>query len=80
MPALTVKNIPDDLYDHLKVSAQTHHRSINSELIHCLEISLLPRKARPQELVAVAQALRQDVRATQISVEDIDAAKNEGRE
>jgi plasmid stability protein len=32
MPALTVKNIPDDLYDHLKVSAKAHHRSINSEL------------------------------------------------
>lgn len=79
MPALTVKNIPDELYDHLKVSAQIHHRSINSELIHCLERSLLPRKAKPQELVAEARALRQHVRATRVSAQDIDAAKNEGR-
>lgn len=79
MPALTVKNIPDDLYDHLKVSAKAHRRSINSELIHCLETSLLPRKTRPQELLAAARALRQEVRAERISEKAIDAAKNEGR-
>jgi plasmid stability protein len=80
MPALTIKNIPDELYDHLKVSAQVHHRSINSELIYCLETSLLPRKAQPQELLAAARALRQQVRAKRISVKEIDAAKNEGRQ
>lgn len=80
MPTLTVKNIPDELYDHFKVSAQAHHRSINSELIHCLETSLLPRKAEPQELLVAARALRQQVRAKRISANDIDAARNEGRE
>lgn len=31
MPAMTIKNIPDDLYSRLKEAAQTHHRSMNSE-------------------------------------------------
>ena len=79
MPALTVKNIPDELYNHLKASARAHHRSINSELIHCLESSLMPRKATPQELVTAARTLRQRVKAKRLSVKDIDAAKNEGR-
>ena len=44
MPAITVKNIPDALYERLKASASAHHRSINSELIHCLEQALLPKR------------------------------------
>lgn len=37
MANVTVKNIPDDLYEQLKQAAEAHHRSVNSELIHCLE-------------------------------------------
>ena len=33
MPAVTVKNLPDDLYQRPKTNAQAHHRSINGELI-----------------------------------------------
>nr|HIL75443.1 Arc family DNA-binding protein [Rhodospirillales bacterium] len=36
MPALTIKNVPDDLYKELKHVAEQHHRSINSEVIVCL--------------------------------------------
>ena len=43
MPSLTIKNIPDELYVELKHTAEQHHRSINSEVIVCLEQSLLPR-------------------------------------
>jgi len=80
MPALTVKNIPDELYDQLKASAQAHHRSLNGELIHCLETALSPRQADSQELIAAARALREQVKAEQISVEDLQAAKNEDRQ
>ena len=37
MPALTVKNIPDDLYSQLKKAAQAHRRSLNSEILYCVE-------------------------------------------
>jgi plasmid stability protein len=30
MPALTIKNIPDDVYRTLKQTAEIHRRSINS--------------------------------------------------
>lgn len=36
MASLTIKNIPDKLYQQLKHAANTHHRSINSELIVCI--------------------------------------------
>jgi plasmid stability protein len=79
MPALTIKNIPEELYDHLKASAQLHRRSINSELIHCLECALLPHKAGSEEHIAAARGLRKQAKAQRISVHDIDAAKNYGR-
>ncbi len=79
MPALTVKNIPEQLYDHLRASARVHHRSINSELIHCLETALLPRRASAEETIATARALRAQVKAKRIPTREITAAKNEGR-
>lgn len=37
MPSITVKNIPEDLYDLLKQRAEANRRSINSEIIVCIE-------------------------------------------
>ncbi len=34
---LTIRNVPDDLYELLKQSAKQHRRSINSEAIFLLE-------------------------------------------
>ncbi len=39
---LTLKNIPDEVYERLKVAAAAHHRSLNGEAIVCLETVLLP--------------------------------------
>lgn len=79
MASLTIKNIPDDLYEHLKKAATTHHRSINSELIVCLEKALLPSKLSPDEQLSAARTLRKKVNATVIKAAEIDDAKNEGR-
>jgi plasmid stability protein len=37
MVAITIKNIPNELYESLKNAANAHHRSINNEIIACLE-------------------------------------------
>jgi plasmid stability protein len=79
MASLTIKNIPDDLYEHLKQAASIHHRSINSELIVCLEKALLPTKATAHDLKVSAQRLRGRVNTNTFSIEDIDAARQEGR-
>lgn len=79
MPSLTVKNIPEDLYEQLKHAANAHHRSINSELINCLEKTLLPRKITQQERLDSARALRSQVNATVIDAAELDEAKRAGR-
>jgi plasmid stability protein len=37
MASITVKNIPSDLYEQLKESAVANHRSLNGEIIACIE-------------------------------------------
>jgi plasmid stability protein len=37
MPTITVKNIPTELYELLKQSAAANRRSINSEILTCIE-------------------------------------------
>ena len=54
---LTLKNIPDEIYQRLKASAVTHRRSLNSEAIVCLETVLAPGKLAPGERLARARCV-----------------------
>ncbi|MYN06965.1 FitA-like ribbon-helix-helix domain-containing protein [Pseudoduganella aquatica] len=76
---LTLKNIPDAVYDSLKLAAAAHRRSLNSEAIVCLESVLLPTKIMPSERIARARELRAALPAGQFQAHGIDAAKREGR-
>lgn len=76
---LTLKNIPDDVYDRLKLSAAAHRRSMNSEAIVCLEAALLPAKLAPTERLARARALREALPRGKFKARDIDAMKRQGR-
>ena len=76
---LTLKNIPDEVYDRLKLSAETHRRSMNSEAIVCLEAALLPNKLASAERLARARALRAVLPKGKFRARDIDAMKREGR-
>ena len=80
MATVTFKNIPDDLYEQLKQAANAHHRSVNSELIHCLEKTYKPTRLSATELANRAGELRLRVAATQLDIDEITSAKNQGRE
>lgn len=75
---LTLKNIPDDVYDRLRVAAEMHRRSLNSEAIVCLETVLMPTKLAPSERLARARQLRAGLN-TKFRASDIDALKRQGR-
>lgn len=46
---ITLKNIPDDVYERLRESAAVNKRSLNNEAIVCLESALLPGHLPPAE-------------------------------
>jgi plasmid stability protein len=77
---LTLKNIPDEVYERLKVSAESHRRSLNSEIIVCLESVLIPGRVPPAERLARARARRSALPKVRFKAKDIDAMKREGRQ
>ena len=76
---LTLKNIPDEVYERLKRSAEANRRSMNSEAIVCLEAVLLPARLAPAERLARARELRAALPKGEFQARDIDALKREGR-
>ena len=79
MATITLKNIPDDLYTQLKETAKAHHRSINSELIYCLEIVLKPEKVPLGQRLARLRSVRAQVRPDTVAHKEIRQAIKEGR-
>ena len=79
MPALTIKNIPDDLYDRLTEAARTHRRSLNSEILYCVERVLVPYKVDASEHLAMVRKIREKTTGYTLSDEVLDSAKSAGR-
>ena len=73
MPAITVKNIPEVLYENLKLAAQLNHRSINSEIIACLEKELLAVQISAGNRVEKARVLRQRFKTKIAEADEIQA-------
>ncbi|GHC77548.1 hypothetical protein GCM10007320_17190 [Pseudorhodoferax aquiterrae] len=76
---LTLKNIPDAVYQRLKESALANRRSLNSEAIVRLESVLLPQQPDTGARLARARALRQALPAAAFSAQGVDAMKRQGR-
>jgi len=76
---LTLKNIPDELYGRLKAAAEAHRRSVNSEVLVCLESVLLPQRVSVEDRLSKARALRSALPAGAFSAEDIARMRTEGR-
>lgn len=79
MPSVTVKNIPAGLYDHLKQLARSNRRSINSEIIVCLERALNRRQSPVEEAVDQARQIREMTSAYVIGDAELNAEKKAGR-
>jgi len=80
MPAFTLKGIPNDLYDLLKQRAAENRRSINAEMLVCLEEALQGRPANPTEMLAKVDAVRKRVRMRPFTEASLDSAKRHGRQ
>jgi plasmid stability protein len=79
MATITVKKIPEELYQRLKESATVHRRSINGEIIYCLEQVLRSRRLDPDEYLLHADALRDEVNLPAITEQFLRKSKNLGR-
>jgi plasmid stability protein len=79
MATVTVKNIPDELYERLKSVAEINRRSINSEIIVCIENAVSTRKIDMDAFIENARKLRRLTEKHPINDEKFSRAKTEGR-
>ena len=78
MPTFTLKNIPPPLFDRLRVSAELHHRSINGEILACLERSL-GAAMQPAEAIERARELRSTFKGRPVTLRELKSARETGR-
>jgi plasmid stability protein len=79
VPTLTVKNMPSKLYDRLKRSAKEHHRSLNAEIIACVERVLEPAAVDAEEYLAKLDALHRRLELPELTADLLESAKRSGR-
>ena len=76
---ITLKGIPDDVYERLKASARANHRSLNSEIIACIEATLMSKRASAPDQLAAIRAIRARLPKAVFNHDEIDRIKRQGR-
>ena len=78
MATITLKNLPDDLRIRLKERAAQNRRSLNSEVIACLEQIVGPERRDPDQVLKQARAIRKKV-GGHLTERQLDRYKRIGR-
>ncbi len=78
MQTITIKNVPINIHKSLKNIARFNRRSLNNEIIYCLEKYTTFSKINSKQLIIKARNTREKI-SHLISDSDIKEAKNEGR-
>jgi plasmid stability protein len=79
MATLTIKNLPDELYEKIKTSAAVNRRSINQEAIFLIEQALAANAAGTETTLSEVRLLREQL-GIYVTEEELAKAKNEGRD
>jgi plasmid stability protein len=80
MATLTIKNVPETLVRRLKQQAVAHRRSLNLEVITCLESIAQATPVDVEAMLARVRAVRVTLRGgVQLTNRMINEAKRQGR-
>ena len=79
MANITVKNIPDDIYERLKDVAANNHRSLNNEIIVCIEKAVKSRRIDKEQSLDRIRKLREATKLPHLSDEQLRQIRDEGR-
>lgn len=79
MPTLTIKGLPDAVYERLKAQAEAHRRSLNGEIIRCLERAVGSAPVDPAEWLAAARAFREGLPGKPLTERELRAAREQDR-
>lgn len=72
MPALQVREMPDELYDRLKNSAKMNHRSLSQETVCMLESKLMPPRLKDSCMDSEIQKRNQRIEERRRAFEELE--------
>ena len=78
MSTITLKNVPPNVHIGIKKRAEKHHRSINSEIVYCLERILGLAEDEVDDILARVEIAHKGIKIT-LKQSDIRNSINEGR-
>ena len=78
MATITLKNVPRAIHLNIKKRAERNHRSINGEIISCLEKILGLCEDEADSLLAKVENVQKNIKFV-VSKKEIQEAKIEGR-
>lgn len=79
MNSITIRGIPERVYRELKRRAESQHRSLNREIILCLERSCVNEAFDPDDWLARADRLRTKIGHPGFTDARLRADKRRGR-
>jgi len=79
MATLTIKNVPDPLVRRLKARATLHRRSLNREVVACLEALAQTAPVDPETLLARAREVRRTPAGVRLTDRALARLKAAGR-
>ncbi len=81
MVTVTIKNIPEEIYEKIKLQARANHRSVNSEIISIFEHAIQKRTPRDvKEILERARKVRELTAKHTVTADEIEQMINERRE
>lgn len=75
---ITIRDIPDDVYEKLKRQAELHHRSINSEVIVYLKKMVKSHHRDPAQIIAQAKKIKKKAKGS-LTIQQIQEAIDQSR-
>jgi plasmid stability protein len=80
MVTVTIKNIPEQVYERIKAQAKSNHRSINGEILSILEQAISLPPIDVQVTLERARKVRELTANYTVTAAEIEKMINEGRE
>lgn len=79
MATMTLKQVPEELYQRLKARAARHRRSLNAEAIECLERALGVTALDPDALLEDLRRVRERAAGLYVTDAELHIHRDEGR-
>ena len=79
MATITIRNVPEDLHERLKVRAAQNRRSLNAEVLHALEQTVQVVREDPATYLDRIRSLRKKTSKLRLTDELLREARDQGR-